>query len=425
MHFADEAEINVKAGNGGDGSASMRREKYIPKGGPDGGNGGNGGNIIMQADGNINTLVNFVSKKHFKAESGQPGLGSNKYGAAGQNLILKVPAGTLIKDADSGELIADLTQDGQQAVVARGGMGGKGNANFKSSTRQAPDFAELGEPGEKKDLKLELKLIADVAIIGYPSVGKSTIISRISNAKPKIADYEFTTLVPNLGVVKVDNTDFVVADIPGLIEGAHEGKGLGIAFLKHIERAEILVHVLDLTHDDLMAEYRNLNLELESYSKTLAKKPQILVLNKVDATIPEIIEQTIEEFEQFEPLLISSVTGEGMDTFLYRLKDEVLRLRKRRKTEKPKEDFKVFRPHLEISDTKNYSVEKTEDGFRISGKRIEQIAVMTDMSKKGALYRMHDILTKIGAYREMNRLEGKSGDKIHIGERVFDYMDLS
>lgn len=424
MHFADEAEISVKAGNGGNGSASFRREKFVPKGGPDGGNGGDGGSVILQADGNLNTLVNFVSRKHFKASHGEQGLGNNKYGAAGEDLILKVPIGTMIFDKENGEQLADLTKDGEQVIVARGGLGGKGNANFKSSTRQAPDFAELGEPGGEKDLKLELKLIADVAIIGYPSVGKSTLISRISNAKPKIADYPFTTLVPNLGVVKVDQTDFVLADIPGLIEGAHEGKGLGIGFLKHIERAEILVHLLDLTRDDLPNDFKKLNLELKSYSPTLAKKDQIVVFNKMDATIPEIIEQAKKDFKKYKPLFISSVTGEGIDPFLYRLKDEVLAHRKKKAAKKPKKEFKVFRPHLEIPDAKNFTVSKEGNAFRVSGKRIEQLAVMTDMSKKGAIFRMHDILGKIGAYREMKKLGGKDGDKIHIGKRTFEYMEL-
>lgn len=424
MHFADEAEINVKAGAGGDGSMSFLREKYIAKGGPDGGNGGHGGSIIMQADFNLNTLVNFMSKKHYKAEKGEMGHGKNQFGAAGEDMILKVPIGTLVKDLETDELIADFTEHGQQAVVARGGLGGKGNANFKSSKRQAPDFAELGEPGEQRDLKLELKLIADVAIIGYPSVGKSTIISRISNAKPKIADYPFTTLVPNLGVVKVDDTDFVVADIPGLIEGAHEGKGLGIAFLKHIERAKILVHVLDLTHDDLRGDYEKINEELASYSDVLAEKEQILVCNKVDATISEIIDEVKKDFAKEKPLFISSVTGEGLDPFLYRLKDEVLALKKKEAKKMPEVEHKVFRPHMEVSDTRNYQIEAVDDGFKITGKRIEQLAIMTNMQQKGGIYRMHDILAKIGAYREMKKLGGKEGDKIFIGERTFTFFDL-
>jgi len=425
MHFADEAEIKVKAGDGGNGSASFLREKYIAMGGPDGGNGGRGGSILMLADENINTLVNFLSKKHYKGQKGEMGHGQNKYGSAGEDITLKVPVGTIIKDSDTNELIADMTKAGQIVIVANGGLGGKGNANFKSSTRQAPDFAELGEPGEERNLKMELKLIADIAIIGYPSVGKSTLISRISNAKPKIADYPFTTLIPNLGVVKVDETDFVVADIPGLIEGAHDGKGLGIAFLKHIERAEILVHLLDLTHEDMMGEFEKINIELASYSKILSKKEQIVVFNKVDATISEIIDEAKENFKKYKPLFISAVTGEGINTFLYKLKDEVITLRNKKKSVKPKEEFKVFRPHMEISDTKNFSIEKTEEGFKISGKRIEQLAIMTDMSKKGGIYRMHDILTKIGAYREMKKLGGTDGNRIEIGERVFSFMDIS
>lgn len=422
MHFADEAEIKVKAGDGGNGSFSFRREKFVAKGGPDGGNGGNGGSIIFEADYNLNTLVNFVSKKHYKAPKGEMGLGQKQFGKHGENLILKVPVGTLVYEGD--ELLVDLTEKGQQFVVARGGLGGKGNSNFVSSTRQAPDFAELGEPGEERELRMELKLIADVALIGYPSVGKSTLISRISNAKPKIADYPFTTLVPNLGVVKVDNTDFVVADIPGLIEGAHEGKGLGIEFLKHIERTKILVHLLDVTHEELRGEYNKLNEELKSFSKELSKKPQLLVVNKVDSTITEIIDEIKKEFKKEKPIFISAVTGEGIDGFLYKLKDEILKLRKNQIKEIKEEKRKVFRPHLEMPDAKQYTIDKIDEGFRVSGKRIEQIAIMTDMSKKGGIYRVHDILTKIGAYRKMKKLGGSDGDKVFIGKRQFEFMDL-
>ncbi len=426
MHFADEAEINVKAGSGGNGSPSFRREKFVAKGGPDGGNGGDGGSIIMIADENINTLVNFLSKKHYKAEHGEQGLGNNKYGKEGEDMLLKVPVGTIIKDADTGEELADLTHIGDQVVVAQGGMGGKGNASFVSSTRRAPDFAELGEPGEEKNLKLELKLIADIAIIGYPSVGKSTLISRISNAKPKIADYPFTTLIPNLGVVKVDDTDFVVADIPGLIEGAHEGKGLGDAFLKHIERTKFLVHLMDATTDDLRDEYEKLNKELELYSKNLSKKPQLLVFNKLDSSIEELNEEIQKEFKKEKPLFISAVTGEGIDEFLYKLKDEVIKLRKKEAVAKPKEakERKVFRPHLEKQDTRNYTIEKEGDGFRIKGKRIEQIAIMTDMTRRGAIVRVHDVLSKIGAQKQMKSMGAQEGDPIYIGERKFEFRDI-
>ncbi len=424
MHFADEAEINVKAGKGGDGCMSFRREKFIARGGPDGGNGGDGGSIIFEADVNLNTLVNFVSKKHFESPKGTFGKGRNKYGKDGDDVVLKVPTGTLIFDKSDNSLIADLTRNGEQVVIARGGMGGKGNANFVTSKRKAPDFAELGEPGEEKELKLELKLIADVAIIGYPSVGKSTLISRISNARPKIADYPFTTLIPNLGVVKVDKTDFLVADIPGLIEGAHEGKGLGIEFLKHIERTKVLVHMLDITHEELRDEYVKLNIELESYSKELAKKPQLLVVNKVDSTISEIVDEIKKEFKKEKPLFISAVTGEGVESFLYKLKDEILKLRETKTQKSKNETRKVFRPHLEIPDAKKYTVEKTDDGFLISGKRIEQLAIMTDMGKKGGIYRMHDIMKKVGIYREMIKMGGKLGNKIYIGEREFSFKEL-
>ena len=427
MHFADEAEIKVKAGKGGHGCVSFRREKFIPKGGPDGGNGGDGGSVIFEADENMNTLVNFVSKKHFAAKNGQLGQSRNKAGKHGEDMVLKVPTGTLIYDKATGSQIADLLGHGQQVIVVKGGLGGKGNANFATSVRQAPDFAELGEPGEERDIKMELKLIADVAIIGYPSVGKSTLISRISNARPKIADYPFTTLIPNLGVVKVGGFDFVVADIPGLIEGAHKGKGLGVEFLKHIERTKILVHLLDINREGLRGDYNKLNEELKLYSKELAKKPQILVVNKIDTSIPEIEEEVKKEFKKEKPLFISAVSGEGIEQFLYKLKDEVIKLRK---TVSAGEDHDphlrkhVFRPHLEIPDAKQFNVEKTDEGFRISGKRIEQIAVMTDVSKRGAVIRMHDILKKIGAYREMTKLGGKDGDIIRIGEREFKFIEM-
>lgn len=423
MHFSDEAEIFVKAGDGGNGSASFRREKYVAKGGPDGGNGGNGGSIIMEADNNLNTLANFLGKKHYKAERGEQGLGQNKFGHHGEDMILKVPVGTLVYEKESKELLADLTHHGQQIMVAKGGLGGKGNVGFTTSVRQAPDFAELGEPGEEKELKLELKLIADVAIIGYPSVGKSTLISRISNAKPKIADYPFTTLVPNLGVVKVDDTDFVVADIPGLIEGAHEGKGLGDAFLKHIERTKVLVHLLDITRENLDEDYEKLNQELRLFSEKLANKPQLMVFGKIDSTIPEIIEETKGHFSSAKPLFISSVSGEGLNEFLYRLKDLLIKFRKQEAKEESKEERKVFKPHLELPNIRQYTIEKTEDGFRISGARIEQIAIMTDMSKRGAIIRMQDVLSKIGAQKELTRLGAEEGDKIHIGVRVFDFVE--
>jgi GTP-binding protein len=428
MYFCDEAEIKVKSGNGGNGAMAFRREKYVDRGGPNGGNGGEGGDLVFEGDENINTLVDFMSKKHFNAPSGENGMGRDMYGKKGEDLILKVPVGTMVFDKEDGKLLADITAHGQRKVIVKGGRGGKGNANFKSSTRQAPDFAELGEPGEEKKLKLELKLIADVAIVGYPNVGKSTLISRISNARPKIADYAFTTLIPNLGVVKVGETDFMVADIPGLIEGAHEGKGLGIEFLKHIERTKILVHVLDATHDDIKGEYSKLNKELKLYSPALAKKPQLLVINKIDSAMIETLAEARKTFRLKKPLLISGVTGDGLNEFLYALKDKVLAYRKKERKAAPKpkpagSEPTVFRPHLAIPEMRQFSVKKVGEEYVVTGRRIEQLAVMTPMSQRGGLLRLFDVLKKIGAYRELHRLGAREGDKFTIGRKSFEFRE--
>src|SRR3989344_1493775 len=286
--FLDEATIAVHGGNGGRGCVSWRREKFEPMGGPDGGTGGKGGNVIIMADENTDTLSDFASRKKFEALKGRFGSGSNRNGKAGEDMVLLVPPGTLVYEiSEKGDrhLIADLAEHGDQITVAGGGRGGFGNAHFKSSTRQSPDFAELGEPGEKKMIKLELKLVADIGIIGYPSVGKSTLISVVSSARPKIADYPFTTLIPNLGVVNVADRSFIICDVPGLIEGASEGKGLGHEFLNHIERCGILLHVLDVSRgdaDQLIKDYKAIRKELESHSPTLAKKRELVILNKID-----------------------------------------------------------------------------------------------------------------------------------------------
>ncbi|MBI5970364.1 MAG: GTPase ObgE [Deltaproteobacteria bacterium] len=334
MRFIDEAQITVKAGDGGSGCVSFRREKYVPKGGPDGGNAGAGGAVIFIADVRLSSLLDFRYRRIYEAERGEHGMGSLCSGRDGEDLKIRVPAGTLIKDLDSGEALADLVSDGQTYVCCKGGRGGKGNAHFKTATHHTPRFAQPGEPGEFKTLKLELKLLADVGIIGFPNAGKSTLISRISAAKPKIADYPFTTLVPNLGVVKYGEFGgFVVADIPGLIEGAHEGKGLGSKFLKHIERTGIFIHVIDLspmTERDPKNDFKAVNKELKSFNPELSKRPQVVALNKVDITESRHTAGSLLKFFfrlGIKVLPISAVTGEGIPELIDYVGAEVERLK--------------------------------------------------------------------------------------------------
>ncbi|MBI3399680.1 MAG: GTPase ObgE [Deltaproteobacteria bacterium] len=320
MKFIDEAKIYIKAGDGGRGCISFRREKYIPKGGPDGGDGGKGGDVTIIADDGLTSLLDFKYKKHYIAERGDHGQGSNCTGKDGENIIIRVPVGTVLKDAETAEIIEDVTVDGQKIIIAKGGRGGKGNAFFTSSTYQAPQFAQPGEKGQERWLNLELKLLADVGIIGFPNAGKSTLISHISAAKPKIADYPFTTLQPHLGVVKFgEHQNFVVADIPGLIEGAHTGKGLGIKFLKHIERTSLFIHLIDIapqTGRDPIRDFEIINKELKAFNPDMAKKPQTIALNKVDITeARERLPILLKFFKSKDmPVFpISAATGEGLD----------------------------------------------------------------------------------------------------------------
>ncbi len=331
MKFIDLARIKVKAGNGGDGAVSFHREKFVPKGGPDGGNGGRGGNIIFQADRHLTTLLDFKYKNFFKAENGKPGGKNNKTGKDGEDLIIPVPCGTVIRNAETGEIIVDLVKANQQFIVARGGKGGRGNAEFATPTNQTPRFAEKGEPGEELELLLELKVIADVGIVGFPNVGKSTLISVISSAKPKIADYPFTTLTPNLGVVRIEpGKNFVVADIPGLIQGASEGKGLGFEFLRHIERTKILLFLIDANSESPKNDLKILLSELKKYDRELLRKEKLIALSKIDT----IDEKKLKELKKTKfgkdyhsPLLISSVTGYGIDELKYTLWAKVEQIR--------------------------------------------------------------------------------------------------
>lgn len=317
--FIDQATIYVKAGKGGNGVISFRREKFIPKGGPDGGNGGNGGSIIFRADAQLTTLMDFRYKRNYKAGDGEPGMGSNKTGKSAEDVVIRVPAGTIIKNADTEETIADLVDDDQEFLAARAGKGGKGNAEFATSTKQAPRFATPGTAGEEKNIQLELKLLADVGLVGFPNAGKSTLIARISAAKPKIADYPFTTLIPNLGIVRYgEYKSFVVADMPGLIEGAHAGKGLGIQFLRHIERTRVLVFLIECTGEDPKKQYTTLVNELKSFNEAMLKKPQIIALSKVDLADDKLQKQLKKiSFKKNIPVIaISAVAGDGIKELL-------------------------------------------------------------------------------------------------------------
>ncbi len=334
VKFIDEAKIYVKAGDGGRGCVSFRREKYVPRGGPDGGDGGNGADVIMIARRNMTSLLDYRYQRHYKAKRGVHGKGKDQHGKNAEDLLIPVPLGTMIKDFESGAFYGDLTEDGQTLVIARSGKGGRGNARFVTATNQAPKEAEPGVPGQEKTLKLELKLLADVGLLGFPNAGKSTLISRVSAARPKIADYPFTTLVPNLGVVSYgDGATFILADIPGLIEGAHEGAGLGIQFLRHIERTKILIHLLDLspmTQRNPIEDYEAMNRELKSYNEELSKTPQIVALNKIDITEAREVLETIEKhFSELgiKTFPISSATGEGTKELVWEVAKQVEKLR--------------------------------------------------------------------------------------------------
>ena len=322
--FVDQAKIYIKAGNGGNGIVSFRREKYVPRGGPDGGDGGKGGDVVFEVDPHLQTLLDYRYRQHFKAERGAHGQGSNKTGKSGKNLIVRVPPGTVIKDFETGEILGDLTHPGESVVAAKGGKGGRGNARFATPTNQAPRTSEPGIPGEERTILLELKLIADVGLVGFPNAGKSTLLSRVSRATPKIANYPFTTLKPNLGYVKVgDDFSFVMADIPGLIEGASDGKGLGLQFLRHIERTKLLLFLVDSAAENIEADYWVLKNELETYSRKLVAKPKVIAVSKSDLLHDESKTTLSREIDGISVSRFSSVTGEGVNDLLFRIRQEL------------------------------------------------------------------------------------------------------
>jgi GTP-binding protein len=425
MSFVDKVEIKVKAGDGGNGKLSFRREKFIAKGGPDGGDGGHGGDIILQASRNQNTLAAFRHKKEYQAEHGSPGGKSRKHGKSAKPLILKVPVGTIATN-DQQEVVADLVEDDQTVVVAHGGLGGFGNAHFVLSRRQAPNFAEKGEPGEDVDLNLELKLIADVGLVGMPNAGKSTLLSRISNARPEIADYPFTTLSPNLGVVDVDDQSTVLlADIPGLIEGAAKGKGLGHDFLRHIERTAVILHLVEAYNDDVAETYKQIRSELKAYKKSMASKPEIVVLTKIDGLDKEITDYLIKELQKAAGkkatvLAISSMSGEGLKDMLYKIKTVVQVERSKQAPKITEDKIPVYR----LTNTSDaYQIKKDKNGFVVTGERIEKFARRTDFDNQQGVQRLRTIMQKAGIMHELVRKGIDLGDRIYFGNNKDNYME--
>lgn len=428
--FIDTAKVIAKAGKGGDGVVSFRHEIYIDKGGPDGGNGGRGGDIIFVADENSNTLLDFRYKPELKAEDGRNGAKSNRQGRSGEDLRVKVPMGTVVKK--DGSIIADLTKNGQEAIIAKGGSGGFGNAHFKSSVRQAPKIAELGEPGESFELELELKLLADVGLVGFPNAGKSTFLSVVSNARPEIADYAFTTLTPNLGVADIDGDSLLIADIPGLIEGASQGKGLGDDFLRHIERTAVLLHMIDIYADDIGKSYRTIRQELEKYNPSLAARPEVVALTKADGLDEDIIEMQIEAVKsevgaETKVHAISSNSHQGLKEVLRELNRQV-------KTARLSEDEEIGEasgiPVIRLNEKQvadSWKVEKTQkDGktiFIVKGKKIEKFAQRTNFDGYQNVNRLRDIMRKMGISYELSR-QGATGDSlIQIGNHTFSLLE--
>ena len=417
--FFDEATIEVRAGNGGNGSVSFRREKFVPLGGPSGGNGGKGGDVYVMANRRLNTLIQFQRQRHFAAEAGGKGDRKNMQGKSGEDLLIAVPPGTVVRDAASSELLADLMVDGQKLVVARGGRGGRGNAAFATPTNQAPRIAEKGEPGQARTLKLELKLIADVGIIGVPNAGKSTLLAAVSAARPKIADYPFTTLIPNLGVATVDDDTLVLADIPGLIEGAHDGAGLGTAFLKHIERTRVLIHLLDGDSPDPLKDHAVINQELERFSTRLAAKPQVVALNKMDLPHARQVWPRIQQAmsdEGVPALALAAFTGQGTLELLR----EVSRILQTLPPDlESPEEPKVFRPE---ESEELFWVTRERGHYRVRGRRIERVAVMTDWANDEAVARFQRILKAMGILDALQKAGVKSGDTVLIAEHELEWQ---
>lgn len=418
--FIDKVKVNLSAGDGGNGAVSFRHEIYVDKGGPDGGDGGDGGDIIMQASRNQNTLANFRFQKTIVAENGGNGSKQKKHGKSGKDLIVKVPVGTVITDEHGGEL-ADLVEDGQSAIIAYGGKGGFGNAHFVSSVRQAPRVAERGEPGDKFAVLMELKMIADVGLVGLPNAGKSTLISVVSNAKPEIANYPFTTLTPNLGVVDIDKgTSLLFADIPGLIEGASEGKGLGDEFLRHVERTKVLIHLIDAYQEDPVEAYKTIYEELKRYKTDLTNRPQIVVLTKIEGLDEEIVNSILSSLQPLVPvntplMAISSQSKQGLKELLYEVKSQVQAVKDAEEAEKANNPDEGLPVYTLKKDDQAWRVIKRDEDWLVRGKKIERFAIRTDFENEEGVRRLKDIMRKMGIMRELEKQGIEKDQQIEIG----------
>jgi len=422
--FYDYAKVYVKGGDGGNGMISFRREKYVPEGGPSGGDGGNGGDVIFEAEEGLRTLVDFRFKKHFKGVRGENGKSKNMFGANGADLIVKVPVGTIVRYFDTKEMLADLFKPGERFVVAKGGRGGKGNARFSSSVNRVPKIAENGDPGEEKWLELELKLLADVGLLGFPNVGKSTIISHVSAAKPKIADYHFTTIDPNLGVVSLETgKSFVLVDIPGLVEGASEGVGLGHRFLRHVERTRLLLHVLDMAGSegrDPLEDFATINAELEKYNPVLKTRPQIIVANKMDLPTAQdnLVKIQKELGSKFEIYPVSAVTGTGLKELMYRT-GELLATLPATPLEVPAETFRV----VKVEEQEPYQVQYQDGIWQVEGPEIERLIKKINLTYEENMERFLLILRKMGVENTLREKGAKDGDTVSINGWEFEFMD--
>ncbi|MBQ5554379.1 MAG: GTPase ObgE [Erysipelotrichaceae bacterium] len=422
MQFIDKVKLKLKAGNGGNGIVAFKREKYNPLGGPSGGDGGNGGSIIFKVDTNKSTLLDLRFSKMIRAQDGENGKGNNMYGASRDDVIVKVPLGTIVKDLDLDEVIADLNTLDSEEVICQGGKGGRGNFHFKSSRNNAPDHATLGTPGEERNVLVELKLLADVGLVGLPSVGKSTLLSVVSNARPEIADYPFTTLKPQLGMVKVGDSSFVMADLPGLIEGASEGKGLGHEFLKHIERCRLIIHVLDMGREDPVNDYEVINEELKRYPGNLSERPQIVVANKMDLdNASENLERFKKAYPDVEIFETTTLINEGLSPVLYKAKDMLKELPQFPLYDPNKADKKVVYKYEEPEQFKIFN--EGNGVWRVEGEKIERLFRNTNFKDDDSILRFSRALSKMKLDDALRQQGCKNGDQVFIQDYSFDFMD--